>query len=317
MAGDTENARAGVVGRADLGEGLATDIDDILNVAERLDVVHDRWTLIKTEDGREIRGLDARVGALAFEGLNETSFLTADVSTGTAVNEDFAAVVGTKNIRTDEVGGAGFGDGFFKNAGALSHLAANVDVGLLHVIRETRDNRALDQLMRILLHDVAVLECARFRLVGINDEINRLAALAINETPLHAARETRAATTAQAGFLHLVDKFLGLARKCALHHRVTAVLEIAREVVGVAGLVDVLENDAVLSGSGHGDERKGYLRAAASALIWAASCLAFAQSTFSWSVSSIKTTGAVPQDARHSTNSTVTSPSGETSVGPA
>src|SRR5258708_3725285 len=56
-------------------------------------------------------------------------------------------------------------------------------------------------------------------------------------------------------------------------------------------------------------------RREAAVLIWSLNCLALAASTRSWRSSSIMTTGPVPQLARHSTNSMVTSPSGETSPG--
>jgi hypothetical protein len=89
---------------------------------------------------------------------------------------------------------------------AVGQLAADVDVGLLHVVREAGDHHALDQLVRILMHDVAVLEGAGLGFVGVADEVDRLAALAVDERPLHAAGETGAAAAAQAGLFDLVDQ---------------------------------------------------------------------------------------------------------------
>ena len=57
--------------------------------------------------------------------------------------------------------------------------------------------------MRIFVDDLAILERARLGFVGVADEVNRLAAAAIHEAPLEAARETRAAATAQAGLHHV------------------------------------------------------------------------------------------------------------------
>src|SRR5262249_5003538 len=82
VARDAEDARAGVVRRADLRVGLAAKVGDVLHVAERLDVVDDRRALVEAEHGREIRRLDARVRALALERLDQTGFLAADVSAG-------------------------------------------------------------------------------------------------------------------------------------------------------------------------------------------------------------------------------------------
>ena len=87
---------------------------------------------------------------------------------------------------------------------------------------------------------------------------------------------------------------------------IAPVAQVAGQVVAVTRLVDVLENQSALFGH-------GYFRLAASALILTARSQALARSTFSCNWSSTITTGAVPQLARHSTNSIVTSPSGEIS----
>ena len=57
---------------------------------------------------------------------------------------------------------------------AFGEFAADIDVGLLHIDRETGDHHALDQLVRILVDDVAILERARLGFVGVADEIDRL-----------------------------------------------------------------------------------------------------------------------------------------------
>jgi hypothetical protein len=100
---------------------------------------------------------------------------------------------------------ARLGDGLFQDAGAVRKLAADVDVRLLHVVRPAGDHDPLDELVRVLVDDVAVLEGAGLGLVGVDDQVDGLAALAIDETPLQAAGEARAAATAQAGLLHFVD----------------------------------------------------------------------------------------------------------------
>src|SRR4029077_17843090 len=64
-------------------------------------------------------------------------------------------------------------------------------------------------------HDLAILAGARLGLVGIDDEIARPAVLALlrHERPLQAGRETRAASPALAGSLHLVDERIASALK--------------------------------------------------------------------------------------------------------
>src|SRR5690606_32975195 len=93
--------------------------------------------------------------------------------------------------------------------------------------------------------------------VRIDDEIDGLAALAVHERPLEATGETRATAATQAGLLDLLAQLLGFARERLLHDLVAAVLQVASEVVGVAGLVDVSEDQAALLRSGHcGVKRK-------------------------------------------------------------
>jgi hypothetical protein len=71
---------------------------------------------------------------------------------------------------------------------------------------ETGDQAALDQRVRIVAHDVAVLAGAGLGLIGIDDEIVRPpVGLLGHERPFQAGREAGAAAAAQAGRLHLVD----------------------------------------------------------------------------------------------------------------
>ncbi len=123
----------------------------------------------------------------------------------------------------------------------------------MHVVGEARDDHALDQLVRILIHDLAIFERAGLGFVGIADEINRLAALAVNETPLEAAGKTRAAATAQAGNFHVladlfragkflaVGQILGLDGERLLERVVAAVTQIALDVGRVARFIGVLQ----------------------------------------------------------------------------
>src|SRR6185369_9044790 len=111
--------------------------------------------------------LDARVRAFALERLDQTRFFTADVSAGATVDENFAAILGAENFRPAEIRRASFRDRLLQDSRAMRHLAADVDVGLLYVIRPAGDHDPLDQLMRVLVNDVAVLERAGLRLVRV------------------------------------------------------------------------------------------------------------------------------------------------------
>ena len=170
---------------------------------------------------------------------------------------NFQIVTGAENVFADEIFRASFLDGAIQNLRAFGHFAADVNVGELHVVREAGNDHAFDQLMRILVHDLAILERARLGFVGVADEINRLAALAIYKAPLETARETGTAATAQAGdFYVLTDlfragKFFAVGQifrldgERLLQRVVTAMMQIALDVRCVTGFIGVLQNQFV------------------------------------------------------------------------
>ena len=85
-------------------------------------------------------------------------------------------------------------------------FAAYINVATVRAHRETGDQRALQQLMRLVSQNVAVLACARLGFIGIDHQVMRAAiGLLGHERPLHPGRESRAAAPAQTGLFHLFD----------------------------------------------------------------------------------------------------------------
>ncbi len=80
----------------------------------------------------------------------------------------------------------------------LRIFAANVDEAARGADREPRDRHALDQHVRIALHDHPIRERARVALVRIADDVLLLGLRAEHGLPLDAGRERRAAASAQA-----------------------------------------------------------------------------------------------------------------------
>ncbi len=70
--------------------------------------------------------------------------------------------------------------------------------------------QALDQLVRIVLHEQPVLEGAGLGLVGVADDVLGARALARDEGPLGPAGEAGAAAAAQSGPLDLFDDLFRL-----------------------------------------------------------------------------------------------------------
>ena len=68
----------------------------------------------------------------------------------------------------------------------------------------TRDEDAFEQLVRILVNDVAILERAWLRFIRVTDQIHRFFFIRLDEAPFHAGRKTSPAATPQSGSLNLV-----------------------------------------------------------------------------------------------------------------
>ena len=151
--------------------------DDVFDRAERFNVVDDGRALVKAEHGRKIRRLDARIRALAFERFDEPGFLAANVSARAAVDVNLQIVTAAEDIFAKEILRARLGQRPIQQRAPSRHLAANVNVGQLNVVGEAGDDHALDHLVRVLVEDLAVLECARLGFVRVANQVNRLAAL--------------------------------------------------------------------------------------------------------------------------------------------
>ena len=156
---------------------------------------------------RRERRLDARVAALALDRVHQRGLFAADVRARPAVDarcrsacplpKTFGAE--RRPWRRPPPRAA------VMIAERLGELAADVDVAALGPDGVRRDGAALDELVRRPAHDLAVLEGAGLRLVGVADEVVRLAVVLRHEGPLEAGREAGAAAPAQARLLDLLD----------------------------------------------------------------------------------------------------------------
>jgi hypothetical protein len=110
-------------------------------------------------------------------------------------------------VLADQLGLIGLSDRRLQMLALPDEFAAHIDVAGVCPHRETRDQATLDQEMRIVPHDLAVLAGAGLGLVGIDHEIARpsVGRFLRHERPFQAGRETRPAAPAQAGGLHLGD----------------------------------------------------------------------------------------------------------------
>jgi hypothetical protein len=123
-----------------LGVFRAAHLEDVLHVAEGLDVVDDGRAHVEAERGGEIRRLDARIGALAFERLDQAGLLAADVGAGAAVHVDLAVEAGTLrcSLPRNPFAARASAMAFSTMMAAVGKLLADVDVGELHRPRSRR-----------------------------------------------------------------------------------------------------------------------------------------------------------------------------------
>src|SRR6185437_15485515 len=106
------------------------------------------------------RRLDARIGALPLERLDQSGLLAADVGARAAMHVDLDVEAGAEDVLPDEPGLPRLGDGLLQHPRAVLELAADVDVGSVAADGPSGDDDALEELMRVLLDDHAVLERA-------------------------------------------------------------------------------------------------------------------------------------------------------------
>ena len=235
---DDLRARRGL--RADLRVLRAAHLEHDRDVHQRLDVVDQRRALVEALDRRE-RRLQARVAALALQRVQQRGLLAADVGAGAAVHDEVERVVGAEDLLADVALLAGLGERGVEHVGLVGVLAADEDERLVGADRVGADDDPLDQLVRVLLHQLAVLERARLGLVGVAHEVLVHRPLG-DEGHLLAHREAGAAAAAHVGGEHLLQHLLRLHLQRLAQHLVAAALLVALQRVE-ARLVQVLVED--------------------------------------------------------------------------
>ena len=99
----------------------------------------------------------------------------------------------------------GFLHGMLEVLALADEFAAHIDDRGMRIHGAAREQRAFDQMMRIVPQDFAVLAGAGLGLVGIDDEVVRTPVVDLgHEGPFERRRETGAAAAPQARALDLV-----------------------------------------------------------------------------------------------------------------
>ena len=161
VAGNAIELGAGIVRPADAGEPGRAAPHDVGHLRDGLDIVDGGRAAVEAHIGRE-RRLEPRHALLAFEAFEQRRLLAADIGAGAVVHDD-VEVEAVDVVLADELGVIGLLHGGFEALALADEFAADVDVAGVRRHGAAGDQAALDQKMRIVPHDLAVLAGAGLR----------------------------------------------------------------------------------------------------------------------------------------------------------
>eukprot|EP00227_Mantoniella_beaufortii_P011202 CAMPEP_0197590548 /NCGR_PEP_ID=MMETSP1326-20131121/11475_1 /TAXON_ID=1155430 /ORGANISM="Genus nov. species nov., Strain RCC2288" /LENGTH=441 /DNA_ID=CAMNT_0043155651 /DNA_START=195 /DNA_END=1517 /DNA_ORIENTATION=- len=243
---DAEQLGAGVVLAPERREPLRAAAQNRGRHRHGLDVGDRGGAPVQPHAGGE-RRLQARLALLALQALDQRRLLAADVRPRAVVDVDVEVDAAPARVLAQEPRGVRLVACPLQGEALVDVLPADVDVARARAHGGARDQAPLDQLVRVVPHDFAVLARAGLGLVGVDDQVGRTAVRYLwHEGPLEAGGEAGAAAPAQARRLDFVDdpvrahqhEVLGAMPVPALHRpleeRVVDPIQVGEDAVLVA-----------------------------------------------------------------------------------
>ena len=228
--------------RADGGERLGPVSQDPRQVCERFHVVDDGRLAVQPDGSREIGRLEPRHAPVALQALDERGLLAHHVGAGAPVQHDVHREVGAADVAAHPAGLVGLVEGLRHTFLRDSHLAADVQEALRQPDRVASDEAPLDELVRVELHQQAVLVGAGLGLVAVHHEVAG-PHTGRAEAPLHPCRKAGAAAPEQGRAAHFAVDVIGRALQGGTQALIAAGGQVAPERVAV-GMVESLGDDA-------------------------------------------------------------------------
>src|SRR4051794_15090818 len=99
--------------------------------------------------------------------------------------------------------GVCLGDSFVHDVDQVAILTADVDVALMRVGGEGRDQHPFNQLVRVVFDQQTIFASGRLTLVGVDDDVSGFGRILRDKAPLHAGGEAGASASAEIGDFHL------------------------------------------------------------------------------------------------------------------
>ncbi len=198
MAADADKFQAARAASALCNEPVYAASENLRDVDKSLHVVDDGGLLPEANLAREGR-LVARFGAMALNSFDERAFFAADVSAGTDKNFELVVEVAAQDFLPEKPGPIAAANFFAENFFLKMVLVANVKDAALGSCYKAGDDHALDEQMRQIGHDKAVLDGAGLAFISVADNIFDGIGLFAHEIPLHAGGKSGPAHAFQFG----------------------------------------------------------------------------------------------------------------------
>ena len=208
MSRDAQHPGAAVFWRAAIRVRVPSLPDDRWHGAQRFHVIDNRWAAVQSHHGWEGR-FDARVPTLAFQRFHQRGLFAAFVCARPGMGQQVEIKARPENVLPQVPARISFGKCRVHDIQHVPVFAANINEAVMRMNGSSRDHHALDELVRVHLHQRPILAGARLGFIRVANHILRFRRILWHERPLHPRRESRSAAPAQIRLFHFLDDALG------------------------------------------------------------------------------------------------------------
>ena len=141
--------------------------NNVRDIRESLRVIDHGWKAPQTRFGRE-GGAKSRFSSVSLDSVQQRRFITADVAPRTATDFNAYVEAGTQHVFPDQADVRRLFDGQSHTSIGQVGLGVYVEDDLVGIDCVRRDQGAFDDPVWNSLHEVAILEQARFSLFAVD-----------------------------------------------------------------------------------------------------------------------------------------------------